>query len=312
LRTILQYVGSCDGNMEEGSMRADVNVSVRKPGAPLGTRCEIKNVNSVRFVMQAIEYEARRQVDFIEDGGTIKQETRLFDNAKVETRSMRSKEDAHDYRYFPDPDLLPLELSEAFLNDCKNSLPELPDTKKARLVQALGITDYNAAVLTTDKQTADYFEKLLAETATRAGKNEADVARSVSNWLISDLFGALNAQGKNVADSPISIADGAELISLIIDGTLSGRLAKDVFALMLDTGKAPSVLVEQHGLKQMSDTGEIEKIIAQIIADNPDNVAAYKGGKDKLFGFFVGQTMKLTGGKANPNLVNTLLKKHLI
>jgi aspartyl-tRNA(Asn)/glutamyl-tRNA(Gln) amidotransferase subunit B len=194
LRTILQYVGSCDGNMEEGSMRADVNVSVRKPGAPLGTRCEIKNVNSVRFVMQAIEYEARRQVDFIEDGGTIKQETRLFDNAKVETRSMRSKEDAHDYRYFPDPDLLPLELSEAFLNDCKNSLPELPDTKKARLVQALGITDYNAAVLTTDKQTADYFEKLLAETATRAGKNEADVARSVSNWLISDLFGALNAR----------------------------------------------------------------------------------------------------------------------
>jgi aspartyl-tRNA(Asn)/glutamyl-tRNA(Gln) amidotransferase subunit B len=312
LRTILQYVGSCDGNMEEGSMRADVNVSVRKPGAPLGTRCEIKNVNSVRFVMQAIEYEARRQVDFIEDGGTIKQETRLFDNAKVETRSMRSKEDAHDYRYFPDPDLLPLELSEAFLSDCKNSLPELPDAKKARLVQALGITDYNAAVLTTDKQTADYFETLLAQTAKRANKSEADVARTVSNWLISDLFGALNAQGKNVADSPISIADGAELISLIIDGTLSGRLAKDVFALMLDTGKAPSVLVEEHGLKQMSDTGEIEKIIAQIIADNPDNVAAYKGGKDKLFGFFVGQTMKLTGGKANPNLVNTLLKKYLV
>jgi aspartyl-tRNA(Asn)/glutamyl-tRNA(Gln) amidotransferase subunit B len=311
LRTILQYVGSCDGNMEEGSMRADVNVSVRKPGAPLGTRCEIKNVNSVRFVMQAIEYEARRQVDFIEDGGTIKQETRLFDNAKVETRSMRSKEDAHDYRYFPDPDLLPLELSEAFLSDCQSSLPELPDAKKARLVQALGITDYNAAVLTTDKQTADYFEKLLAETAKRAGKSEADVARSVSNWLISDLFGALNAISKSVADSPISIAHGAELITLILDGTLSGRLGKDVFALMLDTGKAPSVLVEEHGLKQMSDTGEIEKIIAQIIADNPDNVAAYKGGKDKLFGFFVGQTMKLTGGKANPNVVNDLLKKAL-
>jgi aspartyl-tRNA(Asn)/glutamyl-tRNA(Gln) amidotransferase subunit B len=311
LRTILQYVGSCDGNMEEGSMRADVNVSVRKPGAPLGTRCEIKNVNSVRFVMQAIEYEARRQVDFIEDGGIIKQETRLFDNAKVETRAMRSKEDAHDYRYFPDPDLLPLELSAAFLNECKTSLPELPDAKKARLVQALGITDYNAAVLTTEKQTADYFEALLAATAKRAGKSEADVARTVSNWLISDLFGALNAQGKDVSGSPISIDHGAELLALIIDGTLSGRLGKDVFALMLETGKAPGDLVKEHGLQQMSDTGEIEKIIADIIAANPDNVAAYKGGKDKLFGFFVGQTMKLTGGKANPNVVNELLKKAL-
>ncbi len=311
LRTILRYVGSCDGNMEEGSMRADVNVSVRKPGDPLGTRCEIKNVNSVRFVMQAIEYEARRQIDIIEDGGSIHQETRLFDNAKGETRSMRSKEDAHDYRYFPDPDLLPLELSEDFLAACKASLPELPDAKRARLVQALGLSDYNAAVLTAEKETADYFEALLAETALQSHKPETEIARTVANWLISDLFGALNAQGKSITDSPISIAHGAELITLIIDGTLSGRLGKDVFALMLETGKAPGMLVEDHGLKQMSDTGEIEKIIADIIAANPDNVAAYKGGKDKLFGFFVGQTMKLTGGKANPNVVNDLLKKAL-
>ncbi len=311
LRTILRYVGSCDGNMEEGSMRADVNVSVRKPGDPLGTRCEIKNVNSVRFVMQAIEYEARRQVDIIEAGGSITQETRLFDNAKVETRSMRSKEDAHDYRYFPDPDLLPLELSDTFLQDCKASLPELPDAKRARLVQALGLSDYNAAVLTAEKETADYFEALLSATAQQSGKPEAEIARTVANWTISDLFGVLNAQGKSITDSPISLAHASELLALMIDGTLSGRLGKDVFALMLETGKAPGTLVEERGLRQVSDTGEIEKVIAKIIADNPDNVAAYKGGKDKLFGFFVGQTMKVMGGKANPGVVNELLKKAL-
>jgi aspartyl-tRNA(Asn)/glutamyl-tRNA(Gln) amidotransferase subunit B len=311
LRTILRYVGSCDGNMEEGSMRADVNVSVRKPGDPLGTRCEIKNVNSVRFVMQAIEYEARRQVDFIEDGGVIRQETRLFDNAKVETRSMRSKEDAHDYRYFPDPDLLPLELSAAFMAECKASLPELPDAKWARLVQALGLSDYNAAVLTAEKETADYFEALLFATAKQSGKPDAEIARAVANWTISDLFGALNAQGKSITDSPISLPHASELLALIIDGTLSGRLGKEVFALMLETGKAPGVLVEERGLKQVSDTGAIEAVIAKIIADNPDNVAAYKGGKDKLFAFFVGQTMKVMAGKANPGVVNELLKKAL-
>jgi aspartyl-tRNA(Asn)/glutamyl-tRNA(Gln) amidotransferase subunit B len=312
LRTILRYVGSCDGNMEEGSMRADVNVSVRKPGDPLGTRCEIKNVNSVRFVMQAIDYEARRQVDIIEEGGTIHQETRLFDNAKGETRSLRSKEDAHDYRYFPDPDLLPLELSAEFLAQCQGSLPELPDTKRARFVDQLGITPYNAAVLTAEKETADWFEALLAATVSASGKTESEIARTVSNWVTSDLFGALNARGVGVEDCPISQQHAAELLSLIIDGTLSGRLGKDVFALMLDEpGKAPGVIVEERGLRQVSDTGEIEAIIAGIIAANPDNVAQYKAGKDKLFGFFVGQTMKAMAGKANPGVVNELLKKAL-
>ena len=312
LRSILRYVGSCDGNMEEGSMRADVNVSVRKPGAPLGTRCEIKNVNSVRFVMQAIEYEARRQVDIIEDGGSIHQETRLFDNAKGETRSLRSKEDAHDYRYFPDPDLLPLELPDAFLRDCKASLPEMPDAKRARFVEALGITPYNAAVLTAEKESADWFEALLAQTAKRSGKPEAEVARTVANWVTSELFGALNARGLGITQSPVSQAHAAELLALTIDGTLSGRLGKDVFVLMLDAPeKSPAAIVEERGLRQVSDTGAIEKVIADIIAANPDNVAQYKAGKDKLFGFFVGQTMKVMGGKANPGVVNELLRKAL-
>lgn len=311
LRTILRYVGSCDGNMEEGSMRADVNVSVRKPGDAFGTRCEIKNVNSVRFVMQAIESEARRQVGVIEDGGVIKQETRLFDPAKNETRSLRSKEDAHDYRYFPDPDLLPLELSDDFLATCKNSLPELPDQKRDRFISNLGMTPYTAAVLTAEKEAADYFEAILAESVTRQGKPEADIARAVSNWVTSDLFGALNKTGKDIADSPISPAQGAELLALVADGTLSGRLAKDVFEIMLETGKNAGAIVEERGLKQVSDTGEIDAIIARVIADNPENLAQYKAGKDKLFGFFVGQVIKATGGKANPAVVNELLKKAL-
>ena len=311
LRTILRYIGTCDGNMEEGSMRADVNVSVRRPGEGLGTRCEIKNVNSVRFVMAAIEYEARRQVDILEDGGTINQETRLFDNVKFETRALRSKEEAHDYRYFPDPDLLPLEFDDAFIEDCRQSLPELPDAKKARLVNELGLSEYNASVLTTEKETADYFEALLAEAAKTQNKSLADVARPASNWVTSDLFGALNKLGKSIEESPISPAQGAELISLIADGTLSGRLAKDVFEIMLETGKGAAAIVEERGLKQVSDTGAIEAVIAKVLADNPDSVEAYRGGKDKLFGFFVGQTMKAMGGKANPGVVNDLLKKAL-
>ncbi|MGK2284678.1 Asp-tRNA(Asn)/Glu-tRNA(Gln) amidotransferase subunit GatB [Pedomonas sp. V897] len=311
LRTILRYIGTCDGNMEEGSMRADVNVSVRRPGEPFGTRCEIKNVNSVRFVMAAIEYEARRQVDILEDGGTIDQETRLFDNVKFETRSLRSKEEAHDYRYFPDPDLLPLEFDDAFIEECRASLPELPDAKKQRFIDELGLSEYNASVLTAEKETADYFEALLAEAAKKQGKSLADVARPASNWVTSDLFGALNKLGKSIEESPISPAQGAELISLIADGTLSGRLAKDVFEIMLETGKGAAEIVEERGLKQVSDTGAIEAAIAKVLADNPDSVEAYKGGKDKLFGFFVGQTMKAMGGKANPAVVNELLKKAL-
>jgi aspartyl-tRNA(Asn)/glutamyl-tRNA(Gln) amidotransferase subunit B len=311
LRAILRYVGSCDGNMEEGSMRADVNVSVRKAGAALGTRCEIKNVNSVRFVMAAIEVESRRQIDVIEDGGVIKQETRLYDPVKNETRSLRSKEDAHDYRYFPDPDLLPLELEPAFLETCKNSLPELPDAKRDRFIADLGMAPYTAAVLTAEKEPADYFEAILAESVKLQGKPQGGIARSVSNWVTSDLFGALNKLGKDIEESPISPVQGAELLALVADGTLSGRLAKDVFEIMLESGKSAGSIVEERGLKQVSDTGEIEAIIAKIIADNPDNLAQYKAGKDKLFGFFVGQVMKAMGGKANPGVVNDLLKKAL-
>lgn len=311
LRSILRYVGSCDGNMEEGSMRADVNVSVRRPGEPFGTRTETKNVNSVRFVMAAIEYEANRQVDVLESGGKVVQETRLFDPDKGETRSLRSKEDAHDYRYFPDPDLLPLELDDAFLEDCRTSLPELPDAKRQRYVEGLGLPPYNASVLTAEKETALWFEQLLSATAARQGKSEADVGKQASNWLISDLFGGLNRLGKTIEDSPISPAQGAELLGLIADGTLSGRLAKEVFEVMLETGDDPSKIVEERGLKQESDTGAIEAVIAEVLAANPDKVTEYRGGKDKLFGFFVGQTMKATGGKANPSVVNELMKKAL-
>ena len=311
LRSILRYVGSCDGNMEEGSMRADVNVSVRKPGEPFGTRTETKNVNSVRFVMAAIEYEARRQVDVLEEGGRIVQETRLFDPDKGVTRSMRSKEDAHDYRYFPDPDLLPLELDDAFLEECRASLPELPDAKRSRYEGQLGLSAYNAAVLTAEAETARWFEALLAEAALAQNKGEAEVAKPAANWLISDLFGALNRLGRGVEDSPVSPAQGAELLALVADGTISGSLAKQVFEIMLETGEGAGAIVEARGLKQTSDVGAIEAEIARVMAANADKVADYRGGKDKLFGFFVGQTMKAMGGKANPAVVNELLKKAL-
>ncbi|UZK70249.1 Asp-tRNA(Asn)/Glu-tRNA(Gln) amidotransferase subunit GatB [Sphingomonas sp. S1-29] len=305
LRSILRYVGSCDGNMEEGSMRADVNVSVRKPGEEFGTRTETKNVNSVRFVMAVIEHEARRQVDVLEAGGKIVQETRLYDPDRGETRSMRSKEDAHDYRYFPDPDLLPLVLDDAFLAECRASLPELPDPKRRRYETELGLSAYNAAVLTAEVETTRWFEALLAECASQV------TAKAAANWLISDLFGALNRLGRDIADSPVSPAQGAELLALIADGTISNTLGKQVFEIMLETGQGAGAIVEERGLKQTSDTGAIEAEIAKVIAANPDKVADYRGGKDKLFGFFVGQTMKAMAGKANPGVVNELLKKVL-
>ena len=301
LRAILRYVGSCDGNMEEGSMRADVNVSVRKPGDPLGTRTETKNVNSVRFVMATVEYEAKRQVGVIEGGGRIVQETRLFDPDKGVTRSMRSKEDAHDYRYFPDPDLLPLELDDAFLDACRASLPELPDAKRKRYEEA-GVTPYNADVLTAEVEMALWFDTLLA-TGAPAGP--------ASNWVTSELFGALNRLGKGIGESPVSPTHAAELLALVADGTLSGSLAKQVFEIMLETGDAPASIVEDRGLKQTSDTGAIEAVISEVIAKNPGQLEQYRAGKEALFGFFVGQTMKAMGGKANPAVVNQLLKAAL-
>ncbi len=288
-------------------MRADVNVSVRKPGGELGTRTETKNVNSVRFIMAVIEHEARRQVDLIEDGGIVVQETRLFDPDKGETRSLRSKEDAHDYRYFPDPDLLPLELGDDFLAECRASLPELPDAKRARYEGELGLSAYNAAVLTADVTTARWFEELLGAT----GKSGAEIGKAASNWVISDLFGALNRLGRDITESPVSPAQGAALLSLVADGTLSGTLAKQVFEIMLETGQDPDTIVEERGLKQTSDTGAIEAVIAEVMAANSDKVAEYRAGKDKLFGFFVGQVMKAMAGKANPQVVNELLRKAL-
>ena len=304
LRSILRYVGSCDGNMEQGSMRADVNVSVRKAGQPFGTRTETKNVNSVRFIMAAIDYEANRQVDVLEGGGTIVQETRLWDPDKAETRSLRSKEEAHDYRYFPDPDLLPVELSDDFLADCHASLPELPDAKRRRYETILGLTPYNASVLTADVTTARWFEALLASVGD-------EHAQRASNWVTSDLFGALNRLGRGIEDSPVTPVEAGELIRLTADGTLSGTLAKQVFEIMLETGEDPAAIVEARGLRQTSDTGAIDKAIADVLAANPDKLAEYRSGKDKLFGFFVGQTMKAMAGKANPQVVNELLKKAL-
>jgi len=311
LRSILRYVGSCDGNMEEGSMRADVNVSVRKPGEEFGTRTETKNVNSVRFVMQAIEHEANRQVDVLEAGGSIVQETRLFDPNSGTTRSMRSKEDAHDYRYFPDPDLLPLELDDAFLEECRASLPELPDAKRHRYENGLGLSAYNAAVLTAEVETARWFEELLAETAKAQDKSEAEVARQTANWLMSELMGQLNKLGKDLQESPATPAKGAELLALVGDGTISGSIAKQVLEKMLETGDGAAAIVEREGLKQESDTGAIEAAVDAVIAGNPDKVEEYRGGKDRLFGFFVGQTMKAMQGKANPQVVNEILKSKL-
>jgi aspartyl-tRNA(Asn)/glutamyl-tRNA(Gln) amidotransferase subunit B len=301
LRAILRYVGSCDGNMEEGSMRADVNVSVRKPGDEFGTRTETKNVNSVRFVMAVIEHEARRQVEVIEEGGKIVQETRLYDPDKNETRTLRTKEDAHDYRYFPDPDLLPLELDDAFLDECSGSLPELPDAKRRRY-EAAGITPYNAAVLTAEVETARWFDALL----------EAGVdAKQGSNWVVAELFGALNRIGKGIDQSPVSPAQAGELLGLVADGTISGTIAKQVLEIMVETGEAPGEIVEKRGLKQTSDTGAIDAEIEKILAANADKVADYKGGKQQLFGFFVGQTMKAMQGKANPQVVNERLRAKL-
>jgi aspartyl-tRNA(Asn)/glutamyl-tRNA(Gln) amidotransferase subunit B len=311
LRTILRYVGSCDGNMEEGSMRADVNVSVRKPGDEFGTRTETKNVNSVRFVMAVVEQEARRQVDLIEDGGKVVQETRLYDPDRNETRSMRSKEDAHDYRYFPDPDLLPLELDDAFLAECRDSLPELPDAKRSRYENGLGLSAYNAGVLTAEVETARWFEALLAAAAKAQGKPEADVAKQAANWLISELFGALNKLGVELDASPVSPEGAAELLALVGNGTISGTIAKQVLEKMLETGDGAAAIVEREGLKQESDSGAIEAAVDAVLAGNADKVAEYQGGKVALFGFFVGQVMKATQGKANPQVVNELLKKKL-
>jgi aspartyl-tRNA(Asn)/glutamyl-tRNA(Gln) amidotransferase subunit B len=301
LRTIVRYLGTCDGNMDEGSMRADVNVSVRKPGGPLGTRCEIKNVNSVRFVQQAIEYEARRQIEVLEDGGKINQETRLFDTGKGVTRSMRSKEEAHDYRYFPDPDLLPLEFEQSWVDGIKATLPELPDEKKARFIEKLGLSPYDASVLVAEKESADFYEKVAKG---RDGKLAA-------NWVITEYFGLLNKSGQSMEDFVITAEKLGGLIDLISDNTISNRLAKDVFALMVETGKDAATIVEEKGMRQVTDTGAIEKVIDEVMAANPDKVAEYRSGKDKLFGFFVGQTMKASGGKANPAAVNEMLKKKL-
>ena len=311
LRSILRYVGSCDGNMEEGSMRADVNVSVRKVGDELGTRTETKNVNSVRFVMATIEHEAGRQVDVIEAGGRIIQETRLFDPDTGTTRSMRSKEDAHDYRYFPDPDLLPLVLEDSFVEECRASLPELPDAKRRRYETALGLTPYSAGVLTAEVETARWFEALLAEAAKAQGKSDADVAKQASNWLVSEFFGALNKVGKGLETSPVGPAAAGELLALIGNGTISGTIAKQVLEKMLATGDAAGAIVEREGLKQTSDTGAIDAAVDAVLAANPDKVEQYRGGKEALFGFFVGQTMKAMQGKANPQLINTAIKAKL-
>ncbi|GGD98834.1 aspartyl/glutamyl-tRNA(Asn/Gln) amidotransferase subunit B [Tsuneonella deserti] len=311
LRAILRYVGSCDGNMEEGSMRADVNVSVRKPGEEFGTRTETKNVNSVRFVMQTIEHEARRQVDLIEDGGTVVQETRLFDPGTGTTRSMRSKEDAHDYRYFPDPDLLPLVLEDEFLDECRQSLPELPDAKKRRYVEELGLTQYNARELTADVEGFRRFEELLEATAAKIGKPAKDIATQAANWTLSIAPGVINALGDEAKEAHATADAQAAILALQAAGEISGGQAKEIYEIVLRTGREPAEIAETEGLKQQSDTGAIEAEIDKVLAANADKVAEYRGGKDKLFGFFVGQTMKAMAGKANPAVVNDLLKAKL-
>jgi aspartyl-tRNA(Asn)/glutamyl-tRNA(Gln) amidotransferase subunit B len=297
LRQIMRYLGTCDGNMEQGSMRADVNVSVRKPGADFGTRCEIKNVNSIRFMGQAIEYEARRQIGILEDGGKIDQETRLYDPKKGETRSMRSKEEAHDYRYFPDPDLLPLKLEQAWVDNIKSTLPELPDDKKARFVSSYGLSAYDAAVLSAERASADYFE---AVAKGRDGKLSA-------NWVINELLGRLNKEGKTFDTSPISPSQIGGLVDLITSSVISGKIAKDVFEILWTEGGDPAAIVETRGLKQVTDTGAIEKAVDEIIAANPEKVAQAKE-KPSMLGWFVGQVMKSTGGKANPQAVNDILR----
>ncbi len=301
LRSILRYLGTCDGNMEEGSMRADVNVSVRKSGEPYRTRCEVKNVNSVRFVMQAIEAEAKRQVEVWESGGMVEQETRLFDSGRGVTRSMRSKEDAHDYRYFPDPDLLPLVLEDDWVAALKASLPELPDAKKARFMREYGLTAYDAGVLVAERASADYFE------AVAKGR----VGKTAANWVMGDLFAALNRSGKTIETSPVSAAALGALLDLMADNTINGKIAKEVFDAMVETGKDPATLVDERGLRQVTDTSAIDAAVAGVLAAHADKVAEYRAGKDKLFGFFVGQVMRAMKGKGNPALVNETLQQKL-
>ncbi len=302
LRSIMRYLGTCDGNMQEGSLRADVNVSVRKKGSKeFGTRCEIKNVNSIKFMQMAIEYEANRQVDLIEDGQMIDQETRLFDTKKNETRSMRSKEDAHDYRYFPDPDLLPLEVSDDFIENLKSEIPELPDEKKKRFIEKFKLSPYEANILVSDIETSNYFENVI---------KKSDV-KLATNWIIGELFAALNEKNLEITESPISAGNLSKLINLIKDGTISGKIAKIVFEQMMEDDKDPQKIVEEKGLKQESDPKALEALIDKVIDDNRDKATEYKSGKVKLFGFFVGQVMKVSGGKANPQLVNEILKKKL-
>ena len=302
LRSIMRYLGTCDGNMQEGSLRADVNVSVRIKGSDkLGTRCEIKNVNSIKFMQMAINYEANRQVDLIEDGKTIDQETRLFDTKKNETRSMRSKEDAHDYRYFPDPDLLPLEVTDDFIKKIKSDIPELPDEKKKRFIEKFKLSPYEATLLVSDIETSKYFEDVI---------KESDV-KLATNWITGELFAVLNDQNLEISQSPISSKNLSKLINLIKDGTISGKIAKTVFEIMMDGDKDPQKVVEEKGLKQESDPKALEVLINKVISDNPEKVKEYKSGKVKLFGFFVGQVMKISDGKANPQLVNDILKKNL-
>ena len=301
LRSILRYLGTCDGNMEEGSLRADVNVSVRKPGEPLGTRTETKNLNSVRFIMQTIEYEVQRQIELIEDGGAVTQETRLFDTTTGMTRTMRGKEDAHDYRYFPDPDLLPLKFDDAFIAELKKDMPELPDEIKSRMVNEYGLSSYDANVLTEEKEVAAFYE------IASAGRDR----KITANWMSVELFGALNKAGIDLAQSPVSPEQLGGLVDLISDGSISGKIAKEVFADMFETGKDAKQVVEVKGLKQVSDEGAIISMIDEVLASNQDKVDEYRSGKDKLFGFFVGQVMKASKGQANPGMVNQILKQKL-
>jgi aspartyl-tRNA(Asn)/glutamyl-tRNA(Gln) amidotransferase subunit B len=302
LRSIMRYLNTCDGNMDEGSLRADVNVSVRKVGSSdLGTRCEIKNVNSIKFMQQAIEYEAKRQIEIIEEGGTIDQQTRLFDTKKIETRSMRSKEDAHDYRYFPDPDLLPLVLEQSFVDKIKNSLPELPDEKKIRLMNDFDLSSYDASIVVSDQDISQYYEEVAKDSDYKLA----------ANWMIVELFGVLNKEGKEIKDSPVSAKNLSKLINLIKNNTISGKIAKTVFEEMVKNNEDPEKIVNEKGMKQQSDPEQLKKIIDTILKNNQDKVEQYKAGKDKLFGFFVGEAMKNTQGKGNPKLINDILKEQL-
>jgi len=305
LRTILRYLGTCDGDMEKGNLRADVNVSVRRPGEPYGTRCEIKNMNSIRFIGEAIKYEARRQIEIIEDGGQIDQETRLYDPNKGETRSMRSKEEAHDYRYFPDPDLLPLEFTAAYVEELKSHLPELPDEKRSRFIADFGLTPYDAGVLVSERESADFYEAVLAKLSDKARDG-----KQAANWVINELFGRLNKEGVAIAASPVSSDQLAAIVDLIGEGTISGKIAKDLFEIVWTKGGDPKALVESLGLKQVTDLGAIEKVVDDIIAANPDKVEQARA-KPQLIGWFVGQVMKSSGGKVNPQAVNDLLKSKL-